>query len=230
MFCVFGEWERAVTQLDAAAQLDPIALPMAQAYRAAIRCEMLRARVFAGARTPTIFARPGTVDVAAGRGEPRAWPPAGQPRRQSCATTRSSRRRRPAARSAAKGSMGRRSTGSPMPIRGWDRCWKPSSTANTTGCRSIACARSTSSRRRTCETRSGCRRTSSGPTAGKWSGFVPTRYPGSETADDPTLALATPHRMAGKRHLVPRPRPAHADHRRRGVRPDGHQTDRVPPV
>jgi type VI secretion system protein ImpE len=58
MFCVFGEWERAVTQLNAAAQLDPITLPMAQAYRAAIRCELLRARVFAGARSPTIFADP----------------------------------------------------------------------------------------------------------------------------------------------------------------------------
>jgi type VI secretion system protein ImpE len=58
MFCVFGEWDRAVTQLTVAAELDPIALPMAQAYRAAIRCEMLRGRVFAGARTPTIFADP----------------------------------------------------------------------------------------------------------------------------------------------------------------------------
>jgi type VI secretion system protein ImpE len=58
MFCVFGEWDRAVTQLTAAAELDALALPMSQAYRAAIRCEMLRGRVFAGARTPTIFADP----------------------------------------------------------------------------------------------------------------------------------------------------------------------------
>jgi type VI secretion system protein ImpE len=58
MFCVFGEWDRAVTQLTAAAELDPLALPMSQAYRAAIRCEMLRGRVFSGARTPTIFADP----------------------------------------------------------------------------------------------------------------------------------------------------------------------------
>ncbi len=58
MFCVFGEWERAVTQLTTAAELDPLALPMAQAYRAAIRCELLRGRVFAGARTPTVFADP----------------------------------------------------------------------------------------------------------------------------------------------------------------------------
>ncbi|HET6235193.1 MAG TPA: type VI secretion system accessory protein TagJ [Acetobacteraceae bacterium] len=58
MFCVFGEWERAVTQLTTAAELDALALPMAQAYRAAIRCELLRGRVFAGARTPTVFADP----------------------------------------------------------------------------------------------------------------------------------------------------------------------------
>src|SRR5271163_1815987 len=58
LFCLFGEWDRAVTQLTAAAELDPLALPMAQAYRAAIRCEMLRAKVFAGERTPTVFGQP----------------------------------------------------------------------------------------------------------------------------------------------------------------------------
>ena len=47
---MFGEWDRALTQLTAAAELDPLAVPMAQTYRAAIRCEMLRERVFAGAR------------------------------------------------------------------------------------------------------------------------------------------------------------------------------------
>ncbi len=58
MFCVFGEWHRAVTQLSAAAELDAIALPMAQAYRAAIRCEIMRERVFAGSRAPTVFGDP----------------------------------------------------------------------------------------------------------------------------------------------------------------------------
>lgn len=58
MFCVFGEWDRAVTQLTAAAELDPLALPMSQAYRAAIRCEMLRNRIFAGQRVPTVFGPP----------------------------------------------------------------------------------------------------------------------------------------------------------------------------
>jgi len=58
LFAVFGEWDRALTQLSTAAQLDKLTLPMSQAYRAAIRCELLRARVFAGQRTPTIFGNP----------------------------------------------------------------------------------------------------------------------------------------------------------------------------
>lgn len=78
MFCIFGEWDRALNQLTVAAELDPAALPMAQAYRATIRCEMLRERVFSGRRTPTVF------------GDPERWMPllleanrllaAGQPR------------------------------------------------------------------------------------------------------------------------------------------------------
>jgi len=58
MFCIFGEWERAVTQLTVAAQLDPATVPMAQAYRTAIRCEIMRTKVFAGTRQPTIFGQP----------------------------------------------------------------------------------------------------------------------------------------------------------------------------
>ena len=59
LFCVFGEWDRALTQLTVAAELDPLALPMAQTYRATIRCEILRERVFAGVRTPTVLGDPG---------------------------------------------------------------------------------------------------------------------------------------------------------------------------
>jgi type VI secretion system protein ImpE len=58
LFCIFGEWDRALTQLGVAAELDTAALPMSQAYRAAIRCEMLRERIFAGGRTPTVFGTP----------------------------------------------------------------------------------------------------------------------------------------------------------------------------
>jgi len=58
LFCVVGEWDRAVTQLTVAAELDPSAVPMQQAYRAAIRCEILRGKIFAGERTPTVFGDP----------------------------------------------------------------------------------------------------------------------------------------------------------------------------
>lgn len=58
LFCIFGEWDRALTQLTAAGELDPLATPMVQAYRATIRCEVLRGRVFAGTRTPTVFGEP----------------------------------------------------------------------------------------------------------------------------------------------------------------------------
>ncbi len=58
MFCLYGEWDRAVTQLSVLSELDPLALPMAQTYRSVIRCEMLRERVFAGARTPTSLGEP----------------------------------------------------------------------------------------------------------------------------------------------------------------------------
>lgn len=58
MFCIFGEWERALTQLQVAAELDPLALPMAETYRTLIRCEMVREGVFSGARTPTFLGHP----------------------------------------------------------------------------------------------------------------------------------------------------------------------------
>jgi type VI secretion system protein ImpE len=58
LFCIGGDWDRALTQLTVASELDPLALPMAQTYRAAIRCEILRERVFAGVRSPTVFGEP----------------------------------------------------------------------------------------------------------------------------------------------------------------------------
>jgi len=59
MFCVTGEWERALTQLSVVAEFDKLALPMAQAYQMAIRCEVLREKVFRGERMPTVFGDPG---------------------------------------------------------------------------------------------------------------------------------------------------------------------------
>jgi type VI secretion system protein ImpE len=58
MFAVQGDWERALTQLNAAAEMDASTLAMAQMYREALSCEALRAEVFAGLRTPLVFGEP----------------------------------------------------------------------------------------------------------------------------------------------------------------------------
>jgi type VI secretion system protein ImpE len=58
LLSVLGQWERALAQLNVAAELDARALAMAQMYREAIHCELLRADVFAGKRSPVIFGEP----------------------------------------------------------------------------------------------------------------------------------------------------------------------------
>lgn len=58
LLCVLGDWERAINQLNVAAELDHINLLMAQIYGAALNCEALRAQVFAGKRSPLVFGEP----------------------------------------------------------------------------------------------------------------------------------------------------------------------------
>lgn len=58
LLCVMGDWKRAVSQLKLSAELDPIAIPMAQAYREAIICEVFREKVFAGEKDPLVFGEP----------------------------------------------------------------------------------------------------------------------------------------------------------------------------
>jgi protein involved in temperature-dependent protein secretion len=58
LLSVLGQWERALNQLNTAATLDVDALAMAQTYREAIHCESLRARVFAGKKSPMVFGEP----------------------------------------------------------------------------------------------------------------------------------------------------------------------------
>lgn len=58
LLAVLGQWQKALDALQMAAQLDDKAQPMARAYREAIRCEVLRAEVFAGRRTPNILGEP----------------------------------------------------------------------------------------------------------------------------------------------------------------------------
>lgn len=59
MFCITGEWDRALTQLGVSGELDPAGMAMVQTYQVVIRCEVMRAKVFAGQRTPTVLGQPG---------------------------------------------------------------------------------------------------------------------------------------------------------------------------
>src|SRR2546423_6448735 len=58
LLCVMGQWDRALTQFKVAGELDVENALMASVCEPAIQCEMLRAQVFAGQRTPLIFGEP----------------------------------------------------------------------------------------------------------------------------------------------------------------------------
>jgi type VI secretion system protein ImpE len=58
LLAVRGDWERALVQLNTSAQIEPANLLMAQMYREALQCEVLRSEVFAGKRSPLVFGDP----------------------------------------------------------------------------------------------------------------------------------------------------------------------------
>ncbi|MGB3246761.1 MAG: type VI secretion system accessory protein TagJ [Sulfitobacter sp.] len=58
LLCVRGDWKRAINQLKLCAELDALAIPMAQTYREGIICEVFREKVFAGEKDPLIFGEP----------------------------------------------------------------------------------------------------------------------------------------------------------------------------
>lgn len=58
LLSVLGQWERALTQLNVAGDLDAANLGMVQVYRQALASEALRTEVFAGNRSPLIFGDP----------------------------------------------------------------------------------------------------------------------------------------------------------------------------
>lgn len=58
LLSVMGQWERALNQLNVVAELDAGALAMVQTYREALHCEVLRAQVFEGKKTPIVFGQP----------------------------------------------------------------------------------------------------------------------------------------------------------------------------
>jgi type VI secretion system protein ImpE len=58
LLCVVGQWERALNQLKVASELEPLALPMAQMYGDAVRCEAIRGEVFEGKKSPMVLGEP----------------------------------------------------------------------------------------------------------------------------------------------------------------------------
>ena len=58
LLSVLGQWDRALTQLNVAGEMDAGNLGMVQVYRQALASEALRVEVFAGHRTPLIFGDP----------------------------------------------------------------------------------------------------------------------------------------------------------------------------
>ena len=58
LLAVLGDWQRALTQLNVAAELDAMNLLMAQVCRTAVSCEAFRTEIFAGKRTPLVFGEP----------------------------------------------------------------------------------------------------------------------------------------------------------------------------
>lgn len=58
LLCVLGQWDRALTQLKVAGELDASTLPMVQTYREVLQCERLRAAVLSGHKAPMLFGEP----------------------------------------------------------------------------------------------------------------------------------------------------------------------------
>jgi type VI secretion system protein ImpE len=58
LLCTLGQWDRALTQLNVAGEMDASTLAMVQTYREAIQCERLREQVFQGKKVPLLFGQP----------------------------------------------------------------------------------------------------------------------------------------------------------------------------
>jgi type VI secretion system protein ImpE len=58
LYAVLGQWEKALTQLNVLAEMDPETLAMVQTYRETLCCETLRTEVFSGQRSPLIMGEP----------------------------------------------------------------------------------------------------------------------------------------------------------------------------
>lgn len=184
LLSVMGQWERAMTQLNLAADLDAGALAMAQMYREAIHCERLRADVFAGRKSPLIFGQPDEwlallIEAILVTGTPRAGEAASLRARALEAAPATSgtidgqafewiadadTRLGPVCEAVVNGKddwipfarISRLDLEAPVDLR--DVVWMPAHFAFSNG--------------------------------GDAVGVIPTRYPGSENSDDPRIRLA----------------------------------------
>ena len=58
LLCVLGQWERAMTQLKVLSAFNSETMMLARVFEPLVNCEVLRAEVFQGKRTPIIFGEP----------------------------------------------------------------------------------------------------------------------------------------------------------------------------
>ncbi len=58
LLSVLGQWDRALTQLNVAGELDAATLAMVAMYRQVIACERFREEVFLGNKEPVVFGKP----------------------------------------------------------------------------------------------------------------------------------------------------------------------------
>ena len=58
LLSITGDWQRAITQLNVAAEMDPEKLVLAEVCRPALNCEALRKEIFTGQKQPLIFGEP----------------------------------------------------------------------------------------------------------------------------------------------------------------------------
>ena len=58
LLSVLGQWDRALTQLNVAGELDAATLAMVAMYRQVIACERFREEVFLGHKDPVVFGKP----------------------------------------------------------------------------------------------------------------------------------------------------------------------------
>lgn len=58
LLSIVGQWERAMNQLKVVGEFDPLATMMVHTYSRLLQAEALRAEVFAGKRTPVIIGEP----------------------------------------------------------------------------------------------------------------------------------------------------------------------------